>query len=150
MFKKIIFVVIFAFIVIQFIPVQKTNPPVTRDFQTEKHMKKLLKRSCYDCHSNETVWPWYSRIAPFSWLLADDVSDARKHVNFSEWDKYDPKKVRRIIEEMVEQVEEGEMPLRIYLFMHHEAKLSDADIAYIKSWAAGQDSLETHDLETTE
>ncbi len=74
-------------VVAQFVPIETSNPPVTADIGTPADVKGILERSCYDCHSNVTTWPWYSRVAPFSWLVAYDVAEAREHLNFSEWDQ---------------------------------------------------------------
>jgi len=137
MVKKILSALILLFIVIQFVPVSRTNPPVSRDFQPEAQVNTLLKRACYDCHSNETVWPWYSYVAPASWLVTHDVKEAREHFNFSEWDKYDDEAVQKIIKEIGEEVEEGEMPLKKYLLLHPEARLSEQDISTIVAWAEG-------------
>ena len=87
--KKIIIALIVILIGIQFIPVERTNPPVTREINAPDNISSILKASCYDCHSNETDWPWYSYIAPVSFLVAGDVMDGRKNLNFSEWDKYE-------------------------------------------------------------
>lgn len=110
-----------VFLGIQFIPVSRTNPAVTREIRWDSpETRQLAKRACYDCHSNETVWPWYASVAPVSWLVARDVNGARRHLNFSEWDR-----PNEDAEEIVEQVEDGEMPLKIYLPLHPEARLSD-------------------------
>ena len=77
------------FLAIQFVPVERTNPPVISDFRGPEEVKKILVRSCYDCHSNETKWPWYAKLAPGSWILAHDVSEGRFALNFSEWDDYE-------------------------------------------------------------
>jgi hypothetical protein len=82
--------IVIGFIGIQFIPVPRTNPPVTSELQWDSPaIKELVRRACYDCHSNETVWPWYSYIAPMSWLVTHDVSEARRHMNFSQWNPGD-------------------------------------------------------------
>ncbi len=83
--KKALIILIVILVAIQFIPVDKTNPPVTAELDAAMEIISVFKRSCYDCHSNETVWPWYSSIAPVSWLVTADVKEARKHLNFSEW-----------------------------------------------------------------
>ncbi len=101
-----------------------------------------MKTSCYDCHSNETVWPWYSYVAPVSFLVAGDVEDGRKRVNFSEWDKYDEKKKEKKMDAMIEAVEAGGMPLPKYLITHSDAKLDPEKIKILKDWVTsdnGQD-----------
>ena len=132
---------------VQFIPVTRDNPEVVADFGENQEVKNVLQRSCYDCHSHETVWPWYSRIAPVSWLVAGDVNEGREKLNFSTWGSLTEEKRKHLREEMWEEVEEGEMPLGIYLVMHSEAELSDTDKSVIRLWATGHpgksDSPET-------
>lgn len=134
--KKIIWGVIIIVLAIQFVPVNRDNPPITAAINAPVDFSTIIKRSCYDCHSNETEWPWYSFIAPASWLIASDVHDGRKHLNFSTWE--DLTQERRLIkaEEIWDEVSDGEMPLGIYLIMHSDASLSDSDKEVIKTWSA--------------
>ena len=138
--RKLLYVLVAVLIGIQFVRPERTNPPVDPNRTVQAHLPvpeavtNILKRSCYDCHSNETRWPWYSNIAPISWLIADDVDHGRSHVNFSEWPAEDPKKVRKILDEVCEVVEEGEMPLEAYVWLHPSAKLSEQDVATICEW----------------
>ena len=135
-FIKFIFVIIFfALIGIQFIKVDKTNPPVAGEIVAPEQVKNIFKTACYDCHSNETKWPWYSNIAPVSWLIEDDVVEGRKHLNFSEWEKYNDKKKSRKQEEIWEQISEDEMPLKIYTYLHPKSILDLNQKAIIKNWA---------------
>lgn len=134
MIKKILIAVIVAFVVIQVIPVERTNPPITQDLNPPQNISVILRASCYDCHSNETKWPWYAYVAPVSFLVTGDVSKGRKHLNFSEWDKYDEKKREKILEEIIEEVEAGEMPLSNYIITHPEAKLEQSKIVQLKEW----------------
>ena len=97
-----------------------------------------MHRACFDCHSNATVWPWYSHVAPVSWLLADDVKKGRKEVNFSEWGGYTQKRKLRKLKEICDQVKEGDMPLKKYVPLHPASKLSDADRAAICDWAKAE------------
>ncbi|MEW6434862.1 MAG: heme-binding domain-containing protein [Myxococcota bacterium] len=126
-----------AFAVLQLVPVERTNPPVTAEIKAPDDVKAILKRACWDCHSNETVWPWYSRVAPVSFLVRHDVVDGRKHLNFSEWGTYKPERKEKKQKECGEEVSEGEMPLAIYVPLHPEAKLSQADKQAIEDWAKG-------------
>ncbi len=103
------------------------------------------QRACYDCHSNETVWPWYSQIAPFSWLLAWDVQEGRKELNFSRWNRYSPKERAKKVKESWEEIEEGEMPPWFYLPLHPEARLSAEDRAVVQEWARGDARLSDED-----
>ena len=132
--KTSLIVLAIAFVGIQFVPVDRENPPVTGEVTAPAQVKALLKRSCYDCHSNETRWPWYAYVAPVSWLVAEDVEEGREHLNFSEWDKLSPSRQARLKEEIAEEVAEGEMPLSNYLITHPDAELSDADKALLYSW----------------
>lgn len=133
--KKVIFLSLMViFLAIQLVPAKRTNPEVVSDFRGPEEVKKILVRSCYDCHSNETVWPWYSKIAPISWLAIHDVEEGREELNFSEWDRFKSK--RRLIKEIYEESEEGEMPLPIYLLLHPSARLSEDDLAILKAWTS--------------
>lgn len=135
MIKKVFVVVLIALVAMQFYPVDRTNPAVTSEVEVDDEVLQILRRSCYDCHSNETVWPWYSYVAPVSWLIADDVHEAREHLNFSEWDKYDLQRRQHKLEEIVDEVEAGAMPLKKYRFMHPETEVSDEELTVLKSWA---------------
>ena len=120
---KILGVLVLAVIAIQFIPYGKehANPPIVAEpnWNTPK-TKELFSRACADCHSNETVWPWYSSIAPVSWLIQNDVNEGRKHFNISIWGVQKTNKGN----EAAEEVKRGEMPLWFYLIPHPEARLS--------------------------
>ena len=122
-------------VLIQLVRPSQTNPPSTGTIQAPAEVITLLERACYDCHSNETKWPWYSQVAPVSWLVSRDVNDARKHLNFSEWENYEAGRKLKKLEELVEEVGEGEMPLAIYVPLHPEAKLTAADRSVLVEWA---------------
>jgi len=132
--KKIFIALVIILIGIQFIPVERTNPPVSLDIGAPDNISTILRTSCYDCHSNETIWPWYSYIAPVSFLIAGDVKDGRKNLNFSEWNKYGSEKQIKLLEEMIEEVEKENMPLTSYTFTHPNAKLDPYRINLIKDW----------------
>lgn len=123
------------FLLAQLVPVQRTNPPVTATPEAPPEVEALLRSACMDCHSNETIWPWYSRVAPVSWLVARDVREGREHLNLSAWDRYDTGQRAELLEEMVEEVEEGRMPMKIYLPLHREARLSAMERALLVRWA---------------
>ncbi len=125
-------------VVIQLVPVDRTNPPVTAALSAPAEVAAILERSCYDCHSNQTRWPWYSYVAPASWLVADDVHEARGHLNFSTWGEMSAVKQSYMRDEMWEQVEEGEMPLWLYTFVHRHARLSPQDKEVLKEWCVGE------------
>jgi hypothetical protein len=134
MIRIIFIVIVVLFVGIQFVPVSKTNPPVTGEIKAPEDVMQILRTSCYDCHSNEVKWPWYSNIAPASWLVVYDVNEAREHMNFSEWQSYSAEDQAEDIEEIWEEIEEGEMPLWYYLIAHSEAELSENDKETIKNW----------------
>jgi hypothetical protein len=134
--KYFIIFIVLLLIVIQFVPVSRTNPPVTSDIQTSDNIKAILKRSCYDCHSNESSWPWYSKVAPASWFVINHVNEARDEYNFSTWDKYSQEKKSEIMEEIWEEVDEGKMPIWNYVILHPDAKLSAADKKELHNWVA--------------
>jgi hypothetical protein len=134
-FSKVILVLIALFVIIQFFTVTHDNPPVRADLSVSVELHDIMKRSCYDCHSNETIWPWYSYVAPSSWLVADDVHGAREHLNFSDWETMSPIDQAEEKKRIWHHVKEDEMPLSQYLMLHPEAKLSDQDKAVIEQWA---------------
>jgi len=125
-----------GFVMIQFVPVNRTNPPVEGDFRPPAEVLSVLRRACYDCHSNETVWPWYSRVAPVSWVIARDVHEGRAALNFSTWNRLSAKKQAEAMHESWKEVAEGEMPTWFYLALHPEARLSSADQSVLQAWSA--------------
>ena len=133
-----------AFIGIQFVRPAKTNPAVDESRTLNSHAQvspdiaAIMERSCNDCHTNKTRWPWYSEIAPVSWYLVHDVNEGRKHLNLSDWAKYDARRANRKLDEICEQVEKGEMPPKAYLILHPSAKLSDADKKALCDWAKSE------------
>ena len=133
--KKIIIIILFIFIVIQFIPVHRNNPPVLKEINAPKEIQYILQRSCYDCHSNQTKWPWYSYLAPISYLISLDVHKGRDHLNFTEWNKYSSKKQKSLISEALEEIEKKEMPLPLYLLIHQDKKISKEEKEKLKKWA---------------
>ena len=134
--KRVFGALLLVFLVIQLVPLDRSNPPVEADLDAPADVKAVLKRACYDCHSNETAWPWYARVAPVSWLVAKDVREGRKHLNVSEWGKMSERKQAGAARAMWRELEDGRMPLPVYLPMHPEAKLSEADRAAVRAWAA--------------
>jgi cytochrome c551/c552 len=112
-------------ILIQFVPFgyDHANPAVTKEPAWDSTAtKELMRRACFDCHSNQTTWPWYSNVAPVSWLTQRDVNGGRRHLNFSEWDK-----PQRHAKDVTQEVKSGDMPPWFYLPMHPNAKLSNAE-----------------------
>ena len=124
---------------VQFVPVGRSNPAVESEVPAPENVRAILRRACYDCHSNETVWPWYSRVAPVSWLLVRDVREGRKELNFSAWNRMPaPQQVKKQ-KKIWEEVAEGEMPPWLYIGIHRNAALSAEDRSALRSWtlAAG-------------
>lgn len=139
---KIIFALLaIVFILIQFIRPLRINPvsdktrDITATINIPSNVKQILDRSCYDCHSNDTRWPWYSYIAPVSWLLAQDVNNGREKINYSEWGNYSLTDQVSNFDDIAKMVKNGEMPLPKYLFLHSDAKLTDADKDLLIKWA---------------
>lgn len=101
--------------------VARTNPPVTTTIEWDSpETEALVRRACFDCHSNETVWPWYSYIAPMAFLVSHDVEEGRDHLNFSTDTRFEARDMRQ-------EIERGNMPLPVYLPLHPEAQLTDAE-----------------------
>ena len=139
---QIVAIVLFAaFVVTQFFRPDFTNPPVTQaetieaSMQIPENVRQILKRSCTDCHSNETVYPWYAQIQPSGTFLKGHIDDGRKELNFSIWNTYDARKKRHKLDEICEQVEAREMPLPSYLWIHRSARVSDEEIKTLCDWA---------------
>ena len=101
--------------IINLIPFNLSNPPISSDIIAPENVKMILRESCYDCHSNETIWYWYTKYAPVSWLIAHDVNEGREYLNFSTWDNYSVNEKREILHESIEEIQEGEMPSRTSL-----------------------------------
>ena len=129
--------VFIALLGIQFIPVKKSNPIVTGDIPAPMDVKNILRNSCYDCHSNETKWPWYSNFAPVSWMVVNDVNDARKKMNFSNWDKLSFEKKEDLKKDIWDEVRQDDMPLTSYTYVHPDAKLGLPQKNVIKKWITG-------------
>jgi hypothetical protein len=126
------------FLAIQLVPVDRSNPPVGMELSAPPQVQSVLRKSCYDCHSNETNWPWYAYVAPISWSVAGHVDHGRSHLNFSEWGSYGAVDQAEMIEEIWEEVEERTMPLPGYLRFHREALLSDDEVETIRLWTGGR------------
>jgi cytochrome c551/c552 len=133
--KKLAVGLIAVFIVVQFVPVARVNPTERGQLAAPSEVQALLQRACYDCHSNETQWPWYSQIAPMSFLIARDVTEGRREINFSTWSQYNERRKTRKLKEIAKQVEKGKMPQWYYVSLHPDAKLSAADRELIIKWA---------------
>ena len=122
---RIVLWAVIAAMVIQGVPYghTHTNPAITQEPAWDSpQTRELFRRACYDCHSNSTTWPWYSHVAPMSWLVQNDVDGGREHLNFTEWNKH-----QRNAEHVASEIKEGDMPPWYYLPLHSDARLSDAE-----------------------
>jgi len=126
-----------AFAVIQLIPVARSNPPEAGDPAAPVAIVRILKRACYDCHSNQTQWPWYSFVAPVSWLVSRHVTEARQRLNFSEWEAYtsDPETASHKLAGIADQVSGEKMAPWYYRAVHPQARLSHAERQQLIRWA---------------
>jgi cbb3-type cytochrome oxidase cytochrome c subunit len=133
--RWVVLVIVVVFVAMQVVPLDRSNPPVSAEVAAPPEARAVLRRACYDCHSNETVWPWYAWVAPVSWLVARDVHEGRRELNFSVWGRYTTKEQVKKLKETWETVEEGEMPPWYYLPLHRNARLSAQDKAVLQRWA---------------
>lgn len=155
MFKKILIGIVVIFIIMQFFRIDQTNPEVIaeQDFlkltNAPNEVATLVKNACYDCHSNETKYPWYANIAPASWLLANHRNEGREHVNFSIFSTYNKDQKNHILDECVEVLEKGEMPMKSYVVMHPEADLTAEQTKMLMNYfKTSEDSQEHQESET--
>ncbi len=139
--KKQLFIVLcILLLIIQLKKIDKVNPPITalKDFinieKPNAEIAPLIRVACYDCHSNETTYPWYSNVAPISWWLKSHIDEGREHLNFSEWANYDSSEQTHIINECIELIEKGAMPLKSYTITHAEARLSKEQKEVLIHW----------------
>ena len=143
---------IVVFALIQLIQPNRTNPPVIPSRSLEAHVEvppevlTVMKRSCYDCHSSSTVWPWYSRVAPVSWYVAHDVNGARRHVNLQDWEaQINEQEGKEHLGLICKEVREGDMPPADYRFMHKGTDVSPAETAAVCAWSQKVGSAEDDD-----
>jgi hypothetical protein len=127
-------------VAVQLIRPARTNPPtdpsrtLAASLPLPPAAQAVLERSCRDCHSNDTRWPWYSNVAPMSWMLIDHVNSGRRHFNYSEWAGYAPEKSRKVLHGICEETRQGSMPVGSYTLLHRDARLSDADVQTLCAW----------------
>jgi hypothetical protein len=125
------------FVLLQLTSPQRTNPPVTRDLIATLHppaaVSAGLRAACYDCHSHETKWPLYARIAPSSWLVVSDVNEGRRHLDLSEWPD-DPARAAKKLDSMNEEIDYREMPPKKYTLLHPEARLTEVQRKQMMDW----------------
>ena len=139
--KKIIGILLIILIGIQFIRPDRnesagiTANDITQHYFIPPHITEILERACYDCHSNNTHYPWYTNIQPVGWWMQDHVEDGKRSLNFNEFGTYSPQDQDHAMEEVIEVIEKQEMPLNSYLWMHGEAKLTDGENQALIDWA---------------
>lgn len=140
--KKALLGLLALFIIIQFFHPEKnrssaaTPNDLFAHYEAPDSLKQLIKTACYDCHSNNTVYPWYSNIQPVAWWLDDHVKVGKKKINFSEFATYAPKKADHKMEEFIEMIKEEEMPLKSYTLIHTASKLSPENRSALTTWAS--------------
>lgn len=136
--KKAFMPLLVGLVAIQFIPVKRSNPPERDRLAAPLPVETILRRACYDCHSNETRWPWYARVSPISFLIASDVREGRRELNFSVWDRYEQRRKRRKLKEIIKVMERSDMPPWYYVPVHLDAKLSQGERETIVEWCKQQ------------
>lgn len=139
--KKILVALLLLFIVAQFFGPDKNEGEMTSvnafldETKPPENVKTILKNACFDCHTNTTKYPWYNNITPVNFWLNHHVEEGKEHLNFSKWSAYSVKRKDHKMEEIIETVEEREMPLKSYTWTHGDAKLSDEQIKAVVAWA---------------
>lgn len=137
--KKVLFAILAVFILIQFIrPAKNDSKNETNAISTVMEIpvevNKMIQTSCADCHSNSTKYPWYNEIAPASWYLAQHVKEGKEHLNFSEWTTYNKDQKEHLLKDLKEVLNEREMPLKSYLLIHKDAKLTENQYQILYDW----------------
>ncbi len=138
--KRIGLAVLVLLLASQLVPVSRNNPSVdlSKTIYASENVppavKAVLQRSCKNCHSNDTAWPWYSYVAPVSWMIAHDVHQARKAMNFSEWGGYPAKRKEEKLEEICEQLTNGDMPDFKYVLVHRSARITPDERGAVCQW----------------
>ena len=141
--KRLLILIVVLLVVIQFVPIKtpSNNVNISNDLvsveKLDGDVSVILKTSCYDCHSNQTPYPWYSHVAPVSWLVANDVKEGRAKLNFSDWKLNNKRRKIRQLEDIKEQVQQGEMPMGIYTVIHKKAKLTESQKQLLVKWTDG-------------
>ncbi|APQ15863.1 heme-binding domain-containing protein [Maribacter hydrothermalis] len=139
--KKISLLLVIALVAMQFFSPTKNisagnhTSIFLKETNPSPELKRIFATSCYDCHSNNTTYPWYNNIAPISYWLANHVNEGKEHLNFSEWENYSLDKKDHLLEEIEEEVMNGTMPITDYTFLHSKAKLSKSQINDVVEWA---------------
>ncbi len=149
--KRTLLVLLAVFIIMQFIRIDKTAPAVDLSQDLIKmtnppgEVAALLRVACYDCHSYQTQYPWYTNVAPLSWWIGHHIEEGREHLNFSVWGTYESGDQLELLHESAEEIEEGHMPIASYTWAHGAAKLSDYQRKTLQDWFnAGQIGMKLH------
>jgi hypothetical protein len=143
MLKKIAYILLAALVIIQFFRPARNEASgaqantLANKYAVPANVNGILQKACNDCHSNKTVYPWYANIQPVAWWLADHVNEGKGELNFDEFLTYTPKKAHHKMEEVIEMVKEGEMPLKSYTIIHRNANLTQEEKVAITDWASG-------------
>lgn len=143
MFKKILVGLLIAFVIIQFFHPKKnisTSPSpnaVAKMYNTPEDVKQILATSCNDCHSNNTVYPWYSKVQPVAWWLNNHINDGKNEMNFDDFKNFSPRRQYNKLEEVEKQIKEGDMPLNSYTWIHKNAILTEVQKQKLTAWAEG-------------
>jgi len=138
--KKVLVILLTVFVGIQFIPTERNESEVilksdfVKYYDAPNDIANILQTSCYDCHSNNTEYPWYNKIAPISWMLAEHVEEGKEEVNFSVFGDYSVKKQKSNLKSIVKHVNNGKMPLSSYTLIHSDAQLSDDEKNELETW----------------
>lgn len=138
--KKIVFLVLVSLVGIQFFPTKRNQNTAiltadfTKTFDVPKEIQAILKTSCYDCHSNNTNYPWYNKTQPISWFMQHHIEKGKDELNFSEFGSYSKRKQKNKLKAIVNQIKDGEMPLSSYIFIHSNAKLTERQKKEIMNW----------------
>lgn len=138
--KISIFILFVVFVGIQFIPTARnqSNEVLATDFiksfNAPNNIESLLKTSCYDCHSNNTNYPWYNKIQPISWFLEGHIEEAKEELNFSEFGAYSKRKQKTKLKSIASQIRDNEMPLSSYTLIHRDAQLSEIEKSLLENW----------------
>jgi uncharacterized membrane protein len=139
-YKRIVLIIIVVFVGIQFIPTNRNTSTklletdVSKSFYIPKKVQKIFQNSCYDCHSNNTVYPWYNKIQPISFLMENHIKNGKKELNFSNFGAYSKRKQKSKLKGIYNQIRDNEMPLFSYTLIHRNAILSNEDKILIKKW----------------
>ncbi|MDX1828860.1 MAG: heme-binding domain-containing protein [Lutibacter sp.] len=139
-FKKILIFIIIVLVGIQFIPTKRNESMVilktdfTKIYVVPENIQIILKNSCFDCHSNNTNYPWYNKIQPINWMMESHINNGKKELNFSEFGSYSKRKQKSKLKAIINQIKDDEMPLSSYTLIHRDARLSVKEKKIIKNW----------------